>query len=287
MSLKAQLPSSLTCPPTRSLSAVEDCQFYGLEDFQSVPLLEKIPVSSTSFVLRFGLPDATKSLQLSTCSCILAKATIGDDAVVRPYTPISVNTQIGSFDLLIKSYEQGLLSKYMCHDVDIDSTKIAFRQIPFNIKLDATQFMNSSNIVMLAGGTGITPMIQAIHAILGGSDDNETKCKVTLVYGSRDKDDILGQELLDLWSKDYPDQISVTHVLSESKEDDDTTNRKGFITKSLLEELIPCSKEDVSYVMVCGPPPMYEALCGPRTETDVVKGALAEMGFTAQQVYKF
>merc|ERR1712071_214198 len=252
------------------------------------PLLEKIAVSSTSFVLRFGLPDVTKSLQLSTCSCILAKATIGDEAVVTPYTPISSNTQVGSFDLLIKRYEQGVLSKYMCDDADVNSAQIAFKQIPFNIKLDAEQFIHSSNIVMLAGGTGITPMIQALHAILGGSNENDAKkCRVTLVYGSRDKDDILGQELLDLWSKEYPDQITVTHVLSESKDDDSSTYRKGFITKSLLEELISCSKEDISYVMVCGPPPMYEALCGPRTETEVVKGVLADMGFTAQQVYKF
>mmetsp|Transcript_23734 Transcript_23734/g.22766 ORF Transcript_23734/g.22766 Transcript_23734/m.22766 type:complete len:293 (+) Transcript_23734:73-951(+) len=292
--MKASLPSSLTCPPTRSLSKVEDCQFYGIDDFQAVPLLEKIPVSSSSFVLRFGLPDATKSLQLSTCSCMLAKATInnGEDEenVVRPYTPISVNTQIGTFDLLVKRYENGTLSKYMCDDVEVNSSKISFRQIPFNIKLDASEFVSSPMIVMLAGGTGITPMIQALHAILGSddNDNNKGKSKVVLVYGSRDKDDILAQELLDQWSKDYPQQLTVTHVLSDSKDDnDDNTYRKGFVTKSLLEEVITCPIENVSHVMVCGPPPMYEALCGPRTETDVVRGVLADMGFTAEQVYKF
>lgn len=31
---------------------------------------------------------------------------------------------------------------------------------------------------------------------------------------------------------------------------------------------------------------MYEALCGPRTEKEV-KGVLADLGYSADQVYKF
>ena len=56
------------------------------------------------------MPDATKPLGLSTCACVLAKAdlTVAEssgsegEAVIRPYTPISTNAQIGSFDLLVK-----------------------------------------------------------------------------------------------------------------------------------------------------------------------------------------
>ena len=96
------LPSSLTAPPVKSIVAPGECQFS--DSFTSVPLLENIPVSKTSFVLRFGLPDKSKGLGLSTCACILAGAKVddGEDMVIRPYTPISTNEDKGTFDLLIK-----------------------------------------------------------------------------------------------------------------------------------------------------------------------------------------
>ena len=39
-------------------------------------------------------------------------------------------------------------------------------------------------------------------------------------------------------------------------------------------------------VFVCGPPPMYAALCGARDDP-AVSGVLAEMGYTSEQVVKF
>ncbi len=95
------LPSSLTAPPTKSIIAPGKCQF--TDTFTAVPLLENIPVSSTSFVLRFGLPDKEQGLGLSTCACLLAGVNIEkEEMVIRPYTPISTNEDKGTFDLLVK-----------------------------------------------------------------------------------------------------------------------------------------------------------------------------------------
>jgi hypothetical protein len=96
------LPSSLTSAPIKSIIGPGECQFN--DEFTAVPLLENTPVSSTSFVLRFGLPDTEKGLGLSTCACLLAGASVeeGEDMVIRPYTPISTNEDKGTFDLLVK-----------------------------------------------------------------------------------------------------------------------------------------------------------------------------------------
>ena len=98
------LPSSLASPPTKATVPPGECQFG--DQFTPVKLLENIPVSPTSFVLRFALPEETKSLGLSTCACLLAGANIESNGetemVVRPYTPISTNADIGCFDLLVK-----------------------------------------------------------------------------------------------------------------------------------------------------------------------------------------
>ena len=105
------------------------CQF--TPTYQSVPLFNRIPCGSggTSFILRFGLPDVSRPMDLTTCACLLASADLEDDTkengelteVVRPYTPISTNDQVGCFDLLIKDYgnEHGWMSNYLCNELQI------------------------------------------------------------------------------------------------------------------------------------------------------------------------
>jgi hypothetical protein len=102
--------------PIRVLAEPGQCQFHA-DTFTPVPLLAMVAVSPTSFVLRFGLPDPTRALNLSTCSCLLVGVSMKkntstgneespddekEEMVIRPYTPISTNAKVGFFDLLIK-----------------------------------------------------------------------------------------------------------------------------------------------------------------------------------------
>eukprot|EP00980_Cylindrotheca_fusiformis_P002245 scaffold517_cov119-Cylindrotheca_fusiformis.AAC.28 len=273
-------PPSLTGKPTKALVPPGQCQF--TDELKSVPLMERIPVSSTSSVLRFGLPDTSAPLNLSTCACILARAEIGGEEVIRPYTPISTNELKGCFDLLIKDYGSGAkMSKHLCEDLKVGET-VDFKHIKFNVKIQAP--FKQKKICMLVGGTGITPMIQALHAILG---DTDSDTEVVMLYGSKVSTDILGQELLDNWAKDHKDRFKVVHVLSEEPADSDWTGTRGFIDKELIKSNFPDpSAGDDLMIFVCGPPPLYNALCGPRDEKELT-GALGDMGYKAEQVFKF
>ena len=130
-------------PPICNLTPPGHCQF--TPAWSDVPLLDRIPCGTggTSFILRFGLPDTTKPMGLTTCACILAAAELESNDngekvdVIRPYTPISTNDQVGCFDLLVKDYgENGWLSSYMCQDLPIGGT-IKFKHIDFNVKIPA------------------------------------------------------------------------------------------------------------------------------------------------------
>lgn len=280
------LPSTMTGPPVSSLVPPGMCQFN--DSFQSVPLLNKFPISETSYVLRFGLPDSEKPLNLSTCACILAKADLLNrdsqekECVIRPYTPISTNADKGFFDLLVKDYgENGRMSTYLTEQLEIGDS-VDFKHIPFNVKIQAP--FPQHTIGMIVGGTGITPMIQALHAILASEKENKDT-KVTMLYGSRVASDILGQELLETWSKDN-DNLDVIHVLSHEPNDSDWKGPRGYVTKELVEKYMPPPSDKNAIIFVCGPPVMYDALCGPRDDKEL-SGLLAEMGYTADQVYKF
>jgi cytochrome-b5 reductase len=199
---------------------------------------------------------------------------------VRPYTPISTNADTGFFDLLVKDYgENGRMSTYLTEDLKVGES-VEFKHIPFNVKIQAP--FPQRKIGMLVGGTGITPMIQALHAILG---DSSSTTKVTMLYGSKVSSDILGEELLSKWSTDN-NRLQVVHVLSEEPEDSDWKGPRGFISKELIEKYMPSPDDKDSIIFICGPPMLYKALCGARDEKEL-SGLLADMGYSADQVYKF
>jgi len=264
-------PSFAVVPPGK-------CQFN--TEWSSVPLKKIEQVSKDTKLFTFSTPDTSKPLNLPTCACLLAQGGIDGEkkAFIRPYTPVSTNAMIGEFELMVKIYPDGNLSKHL------DGMKVGdtldFKHIEFNVKKQYP--FGNKNICMLVGGTGITPMIQALHAVLGNGDDTT---KVVMLYGSQRSDEILCEEILDEWAKEYPDRLSVTHVLSNQPEDLAWGGERGFITKQMIEHKFAGPKDDVN-VFVCGPPPMYNALCGAREEAEV-SGVLAEIGYSKQQVTKF
>jgi len=253
-----------------------NCQF--TESWDTVELLDKKFVNHNTALFTFATPDKTKGLGLSTCACILVR----QGTLIRPYTPISTNAMVGQFELLIKHYPTGAngegpqMSSYLW-GMEVGKS-LEFKHISFNVKIQYP--FDRSEITMLVGGTGITPMVQALHPILANEND---ATKVTLFYGSRTQADILGKGLLDEWEK--LDRLKVVHVLSHEPADSDWQGERGFITADVLTKHNATPK-DGHMVFVCGPPPMYDALCGPRGEKELT-GALADMGFKAEDVSKF
>jgi cytochrome-b5 reductase len=272
------MPSSMNGPPVKALVPPGQCQF--TDENQEVALLERTMVSPNAVVLRFGLPDPTKPLNLSTCACILATAEMGGESITRPYTPISTNAMTGHFDLLVKHYgPTAHMSKYM-HDMKIGD-KIAFKHIGPNVKTQAP--FPYKKIGMLVGGTGMTPMTQALHAVLG---EQNAGPHVSMIYGSRKQEDILGKELLHKWAADHPDRFTLVDVLSDEAKDSDWTGERGHPSKELIAKYMPGPEEEDIQIFICGPPPMYNALTGPREDKEL-SGLLKEMGYKTEQVYKF
>jgi cytochrome-b5 reductase len=203
-----------------------------------------------------------------------------------PYTPISTNADIGYFDLLIKNYpDHKAMSQYLTETI-LPGDHVAFKHIEFNVKMQYDEISKLDKVGMLIGGSGVTPMIQALHAILG-STQHKTPI-VTMLYGSRTSDDILGSEILHQWAANYPEQFQLVDILSHESEDSNWKGARGHIDRAMVEQYFPAPDSSESFkIFICGPPPMYDALTGPREEKDVVKGLLGEMGYQPDQVYKF
>ncbi len=180
---------------------------------------------------RFALPRSTDILGLPIGQHISVAAMIEGQPkeVVRSYTPITSDEDQGYFDLLIKSYPTGNISKHM--------TTLKIGQ-PLKIKGPKGAMVYTPGLVrhfgMIAGGTGITPMLQIIRAIIrerpknGGRDTTE----VDLIFANVNEEDILLREDLDeLAAKDA--KFRVHYVLNNPPEN--WNGGIGFVTADMIK----------------------------------------------------
>jgi cytochrome-b5 reductase len=187
----------------------------------------------------------------------------------------------GYLDFVIKKYPNGPMSSHM-HDMAPGQR--------LDIKGPLPKYPWSPNkhehVVMIAGGTGITPMWQVANAIFKNPED---KTKVTLVFGNVSEDDILLKHELESLENEYPQRFRAFYVLDTPPKD--WNGGKGYVTKELLKTVCPDPKlGDKLKIFVCGPPPMYKAISGGKkspSDQGELTGMLAELGYTREQVYKF
>ncbi|KAK4992574.1 NADH-cytochrome b5 reductase [Elasticomyces elasticus] len=228
--------------------------------FQSFPLTEKTILSHNTAIYRFALPSPTSILGLPIGQHISLAATLpvtdpktgttAEKEVVRSYTPISSDSTPGHFDVLIKSYPTGNISKHMA------SLKIGDGM---SVKGPKGAMVYTPNMVrrfgMIAGGTGITPMLQIIRAIIRGRAAGD-RTEVDLIFANVNEEDILLKEDLDQLAREDAG-FRVHYVLNNAP--DKWTGGVGFVTPEIMKDHLPSPASDIK-ILVCGPPPMVSAM---------------------------
>ena len=170
---------------------------------------------------------------------------------VRITRPISIASSPkdalkGFYELTIRKEENGFLTHFIWNNWKV-GTKIESSGpegfFYFERLRDLTQ------IVGVAGGSGITPFRSMAKAIIDGT----IGAKLTLLYGSSEEDDIIFYNEFKEMEKNNPTKIKIVHVLScdvitlEGCE-------KGFITKEIIEKYCDVNS---STFFICGPQLMY------------------------------
>eukprot|EP00030_Apusomonadida_sp_AF-17_P008944 a953_284.p1 GENE.a953_284~~a953_284.p1 ORF type:complete len:307 (-),score=133.86 a953_284:74-964(-) len=224
---------------------------------------------------------AESSLGIRTASALLVRTKIGEEEVIRPYTPTTLGDVKGRFDFVIKVYPEGKVSKAMGAVQVGDSVDV---KGPI-AKLAVTPNMKKQ-IAMVAGGTGITPMYQVLQEITRNPED---KTQVTLIYANHTPNDIILKPELDAIAAAHPN-VAIKYVVSTG--DASWTGTTGRINKELLAASLPApaAGEEIM-VLVCGPLSFMKDISGTKNMKDYsqgeLAGALKELGYVEAQVYKF
>lgn len=254
--------------------------FTGGDEWIDLKLKDSYKVSHNTKHYVFELKGQDQVSGLVTASILLAKyVTPKGSNVIRPYTPVSDPNQKGTIEFVIKTYEAGKMSKHVW-DLQPNDT-LSFKGPIVKWKWEPNQY---KSIALIGGGTGITPLYQLSHTIATNPDD---KTKVALYYGNLTPEDILIKKELDALAEKHKDQFEVHYFVDKAPPS--WKGETGYITKEFLQKHLPGPSKD-SKVYVCGPPPLYQAISGPKvspTDQGEVAGILADLGYTKEHVFKF
>ena len=243
------------------------------DEWLDFPLIDKKILSHDTRRFRFGLQSSDHVLGLPIGQHISFRYHGQDGKLVqRSYTPISSDHNRGYVDFVIKVYfkdthpkfpDGGKMSQHL-EALQIGD-KMSMRgpkgsltykgrgHIDITSRGDTTS-RKVHTIGMVAGGTGITPLLQIIQAILR---DPKDKTEVYLLYANQTEEDILLREDLDKLPRD---RVHVWYTLDRPPAE--WKYSTGFVTKEMCAAHLPSPGPGVS-LLVCGPPPMIKFACEP------------------------
>lgn len=106
---------------------------------------------------------------------------------------------------------------------------------------------------MVAGGTGVTPMLQLIKAVLR---DPKDETKLSLLFANQTEDDILVRDMLEEQAALHPERFKISYTLDRPPKEG-WAGYTGFINEDMINETMPPPGED-TLILACGPPPMIK-----------------------------
>lgn len=259
-------------------------------EFKPFPLIKREEISHDTRRFTFALPNGPNAkLGLPVGQHITLKftETLEDGKTKnhqRSYTPVTGDDTPGSVTFVIKVYKAGVHPKFPAGgklSQHLDSLKVgdtvdmrgpkghldyhkngAFTIHPLR-KKDPSEERKAKHFGMIAGGTGITPMLQIMNAVL--RDEPNSDVTVSLIYANQTEDDILVREELEDALAKYDGRFKLHYTLDRPPTG--WKHSTGFITKDMIDEHLPKAASDGStQILMCGPPPMIKFACLPNLE---------------------
>jgi ferredoxin-NADP reductase len=210
--------------------------------------------------LRFRLPNGAKLKakpgQFMTFSWLLA-----GEKVIRSYTISSSPTQSGYIEITPKRAKEGFVSAFLNDDAAIGLTVEAIGPAGQFCFDERTQ----KKIVLVAAGSGITPMISILRFI----DDRCLDTDVTLLYTARTQRDIIFEAEIERLKQSLSSFNCFTVL---TRPEAGWKGLTGHIHRDVLADIVKRQKEAAFF------------LCGPEPFMNDTIAVLEELGVSRKQI---
>lgn len=240
---------------------------------------------------RFLLPRAEAISGIFPGKHVRITADVDGKTLSRFYSPISEPEAIGYFELVLKIYpvsEQdpslGSFTRYL------DSLTIGEKlrmSGPFGMLAyqgggrflwNNGRLKQYSKIGMIAGGTGITPMVQLIRSITRNKSD---PTQVSLLFTNKTEGDVVFREELEQYAREEKESgrfrllLTLTRVHEENRQE--WPHSLGRINTDMAKSVLPAIDPESEDVLVL--------ICGRKEMNQTAKAFCEELGYKDIHVY--
>ncbi|CAM9610128.1 unnamed protein product [Choristocarpus tenellus] len=239
--------------------------------FLFAPFLQKqvriVKKSSDIFCHDFSCPRHTVFPWMLAGQYIAVRSEVEGEVVERFYSPITRDNYYGKVDLLVKAAPDGGAMQKFLHDMK-PGMKMDMRGPMGGLDFEVDD-ENIDKVGMIAGGVGISPMVQIIRQAL----HEKLSTKMHLMWGVEFEEDLVYREVMEVQANLH-EQLKTTYVVNQPS--DSWQGERGFISQDVVSRRMFPPGKGVK-VVVCGPWKMCQAM----------KKLLKDMKYTDEMIFSY
>ena len=236
-----------------------------MSDFHTLQVSRIDRLTDQAVKVTLSIPDElSDSFSFLPGQYITLDVDVAGEKVRRSYSLCSAPSTQGAISVGVKEIPNGKVSPVLNRKIKVgDSIECMPPMGNFTWTHDA---QGSAHVVLIGGGSGITPLLSIATTILESNDSS----KISLVYGNKNGDSIMFLEDIQAFEQQYPSRFEVVHVFDQprkkkglfsSKTMETIPHKEGLISKSLLLGVLNSMNvpSDSAHFYICGPSPMMRS----------------------------
>jgi ring-1,2-phenylacetyl-CoA epoxidase subunit PaaE len=186
------------------------------------------------------------------------------EPVRRAYSLSSTPGIDRHLSITVKRVAGGMVSNQLLHKLSTgDTVKALGAQGRFTLTPNPQQ---ARHLVLLAGGSGITPIFSILKCALYFEPDT----RVSLIYCNRDRESVIFRDKLAWLKERFGERLNIVHVFSRAADGPNS----GRLTRARAVELIGGLAEPGAEYYLCGPAGMMEEVLDALRELKVPEQAI-------------
>lgn len=221
--------------------------------FHSLKIKEIKQETSDTVSISFEVPaELSAAYTFVAGQYLTLKAEINGEDVRRSYS-ICAAPYENELTVAVKAIENGLFSTFATKKLSVgDVLEVMPPMGGFKVETAAS---NAKNYIFYAAGSGITPVISMVKAILKA----EPNSNVQLYYGSKSETETIFRSKLEALNHEYIN-LNLTYITS--REDSGSAETNGRIDLAKCEQFFAKSQSSITIdaVYVCGPIEMIDSV---------------------------
>ncbi len=196
---------------------------------------------------------------------ITIKTTLNDKEIRRAYS-ICASPNTNQIKVAVKAVEKGTFSTYATTKLK-ENTSLEISEPEGKFVLQPSE---NKNYIAFAAGSGITPVLSMIKAVL----ENEPSSTFTLVFGNKKAESTIFYDELNALSEKYSTQFNLHYIFSKEVRSE---SKLGRIDKNHVNYFVKTIHKDISFDSAY--------LCGPEEMINLVSETLQEDGIAKENIH--